>query len=189
MPKPPPPTFYPAYCFTLSPTHNTWAKMAAADVHALQERAGFEGQGIYFYLNYPIRWVRLVGVIVAVDVYPTKWIAVLDDGSGRTVEVVCGRPPAPQGSGGREGVVGDAVVLGGKDGVREDPRVGTTATGRTIDLAGVDVGTVVKVKGGVGTFRGEKQLALERLCTYLDFRLRCATSFPPIWASVMTCLF
>lgn len=89
----------------------------------------------------------------------------LDDGSGRTVEVVCGRSPAVQGSGGKEGVVGGVTVLGEKNGVGEHARGGTTATGRTIDLAGVDVGTVVKVKGGVGTFRGEKQLALERLCT------------------------
>lgn len=36
-------TFYPAYCFALSPTFNTWARLAAADVHALKERAGFEG--------------------------------------------------------------------------------------------------------------------------------------------------
>lgn len=35
--------FYPAYCFSLSPTHNTWARLTTADVHALQERAGFEG--------------------------------------------------------------------------------------------------------------------------------------------------
>ena len=36
-------TFYPAYCFPLSPTYNTWARLTAKDVHALQERLGFEG--------------------------------------------------------------------------------------------------------------------------------------------------
>ena len=35
--------FYPAYCFSLSPTHEAWARLTARDVHALQERAGFEG--------------------------------------------------------------------------------------------------------------------------------------------------
>lgn len=39
----PPPTFYPAYCFALSPTLHTWAKLTAADVHALTTRPGFEG--------------------------------------------------------------------------------------------------------------------------------------------------
>lgn len=37
------PTFYPAYCFSLSPTYNTWARLTSADVHALKELSGFEG--------------------------------------------------------------------------------------------------------------------------------------------------
>lgn len=36
-------TFYPAYCFPVSPTFNTWAKVTATEVHALQEHEGFEG--------------------------------------------------------------------------------------------------------------------------------------------------
>ena len=37
-------TFYPAYCFGLSPTlHDCWAKLTVADVHALNAREGFEG--------------------------------------------------------------------------------------------------------------------------------------------------
>lgn len=49
---------------------------------------------------------------------------------------------------------------------RSDERLqlGLTATGRTVDLTGVDVGAVIKVKGGVGVYRGEKQVVLERLC-------------------------
>lgn len=42
---------------------------------------------------------------------------------------------------------------------------GVTATGRDIDLSGVDIGTVVKVRGGVGSFREMKQMQLERICT------------------------
>lgn len=49
-------TFYPAYCFSLSPTHNTWARLTAAQVHALRERTGFEGTRILF-LN-PSLYVR-----------------------------------------------------------------------------------------------------------------------------------
>lgn len=36
-------------------------------------------------------------------------------------------------------------------------------TGKPLCLDGVDVGTVVKVKGGIGEFRGTKQLCLERI--------------------------
>ena len=160
----PPLTFYPAYCFPVAPTHNTWAKLTAADVHALRERSGFEGQNLYFYLNHPIKWVRLVGVIVAFDVFPTRWIMVLDDSSGSTIEVTCGRSAARVSI--EKGVATkDATSLGRVTCAGEDSQIGTTATGRTIDLKGVDVGAVVKVKGGIGTFRGEKQLVLERLCT------------------------
>ena len=41
---------------------------------------------------------------------------------------------------------------------------GVTATGRDVDLRGVDIGTVVKVKGGVGSFREMRQMLLERIC-------------------------
>lgn len=34
--------FYPAYCFSLSPTYNTWARLTAADVHALKDREGYD---------------------------------------------------------------------------------------------------------------------------------------------------
>lgn len=33
--------FYPAFCFKESPTHFTWVKMAAVDVHRLKRRQGF----------------------------------------------------------------------------------------------------------------------------------------------------
>ncbi len=43
-PDPAPLTFHKAYCFRpLSPTYNEWARLTAADVHALRERPEFEG--------------------------------------------------------------------------------------------------------------------------------------------------
>ena len=44
-----------------------------------------------------------------------------------------------------------------------------TATGRDVDLSGVDIGTVVKVKGGVGSFREVRQMLLERICRSDEF--------------------
>lgn len=46
------------------------------------------GQNIYFYFNHPIRFVYVVGVILAHDDYPRRTILVLDDSSGATVEVI-----------------------------------------------------------------------------------------------------
>lgn len=48
-------------------------------------------------------------------------------------------------------------------GFPDAPTEGLTATGRTIDLRGIDIGSVVKLKGGIGSFRGEKQITLERV--------------------------
>jgi hypothetical protein len=40
--------FYPAFCFKASPTHFTWVKMGAADVHRLKEIEGFGGKLLLF---------------------------------------------------------------------------------------------------------------------------------------------
>lgn len=106
-----------------------------------------------------------MGVIVALDVFPTRWIMILDDSSGATIEITCGR------RGLASGVADGRVAAGGTEGLGrtlalpEAPTKGVTATGRDIDLGGVDVGSVVKVKGGVGSWREEKQVLLERICT------------------------
>lgn len=66
--------------------------------------------------------------------------------------------------------------------------LGITATGLSIDLAGVDVGSIVKVKGGIGEFRGVRQMTLEKISAsaiVLSFlppnriQLLCADSSPP----------
>ncbi len=65
----------------------------------------------------------------------------LDDSSGALIEVTCGRP-AP--------TVKAADPLDDFSNKIIEPDIpleGVTATGRTIDLHGVDIGTVVKVEG------------------------------------------
>lgn len=92
----------------------------------------------------------------------------LDDSSGATIEVTCGRQaPAPSMAGVTEPDVPlSASSRAAVSGLASTP-TGLTATGRTVDLSGVDVGAVVKVKGGVGVFRGEKQVVMERICTFV----------------------
>ena len=132
------------------------------------------GQNLFFHLNHPIKWIRLVGVIVALDLYPTRWIALLDDSSGATIEITCGRPPPPapnphygnnNNNNTRSVIASDAIT-----GLHQSKAFcpGVTATGRDVDLSGVDIGTVVKVKGGVGSFREVRQMLLERICTSIN---------------------
>ena len=159
--------FYSAYCFDLSPTYNVWVKLTAADVHALQEQEGFEwrksdarleGQvpSVYFYLNHPIQWVCLIGVVVAFDAHEYRFIMVLDDSSGATIEITCGRP--------KEQSADANLDTPSTTKYTSNSMIGKTAQGNTVDLTGVDVGSVIKIKGSIGTFRETRQIHLERLC-------------------------
>ncbi|KAL9043920.1 MAG: hypothetical protein Q9214_002909 [Letrouitia sp. 1 TL-2023] len=176
--------FYPAYCFNLSPTYNTWVKLTAADVHRLTTTPGFKGTGcygqdLYFVLNHPINYVRLVGVVVAFNVQETRYIITLDDSSGATIEVTCKRQaPKPttnlysfNAATAREALPPFGTNLDDGGGY------GIAPSNNRIELGGIDIGSVVKVKGVVGEYRGEKQLMLERI-----FLIRTTTEEAAAWA-------
>lgn len=102
-----------------------------------------------------------MGVIVAFDVYDRRCILILDDSSGATIEVVCARskeqlPKAK--SDPQPAITTKATAVTGE--TAELYTVGPTA----VDLTGVDLGSVVKIKGTIGTFRESRQILLERLC-------------------------
>lgn len=127
----------------------------------------FLGQNLYFYNNHPIKWVRLVGVIVAFDVYPNRITMILDDSSGLNIEVFCKKDictvtPTIDTSVDAYGAIKLNRPLVQKD----DEHVVTTSEGK-VNLDFFNVGSVVKIKGGVSEFRGEKQVTLERIgmCT------------------------
>ena len=85
---------------------------------------------------------------------------VLDDSSGANIEITCGRTS-------HQKQEADANAITSHVPAKEEARmIGNTAQGYEVDLTGVDVGSVVKVKGGIGCFRGEKQMTLERLSRY-----------------------
>ncbi|KZM26068.1 uncharacterized protein EKO05_0005846 [Ascochyta rabiei] len=147
---------YPAYCFQASPTYDAWVKLTAADVRTLRSEPDFQGQKIYFILNHPIRFIRVVGVVVAIDDINFRYSAVtLDDGSGATVELkIVRNTPGEQSS--------------------KTPPSNTTVSNVnvvsqfgmfeiTVDGCMVDIGTVLKAKGTISEFRGVKQLELKRV--------------------------
>ena len=118
----------------------------------------YVGQNIFFYLNHPIKWVRLVGVVVAFDLLPTRFIFGLDDSSGFNIEIMCERPKGGQTIQAQD--MNPDALLADQPGM---PMKGCTASGREVELAGIDVGAVVKAKGTIGVFRGARQLLLERI--------------------------
>lgn len=127
----------------------------------------FTGQDVYFYNNHMIKYVRLTGVIVAVDEFSGWMVYTLDDSSGVNIEVTCAAPPKlPEIGGGHAGALdaensntkpasGAATI---KPAIAE-PQILISPDGP--DLTNIDVGSVVKVKGGIRVFREQKQIRLK----------------------------
>lgn len=149
------PRIYPAYTFRASPTYNTWVKLLASDLRALRSEPEFRSQQIYFHLNHPIRFVRLVGVVVAIDDINAKYtVLTLDDGSGATVECKIIRL-TPDVYNPFESPSNTMVQ-------NINVRSGMGHFSVLVDNTSVDIGTVLKVKGTISEFRGMKQVELKR---------------------------
>ncbi|RMJ20801.1 OB-fold nucleic acid binding protein, partial [Aspergillus sp. HF37] len=145
--------FYPAFCFKASPTHFTWVKLAGVDVHQLKRRKEFEAQGTFFYLNHPIRFVCLVGIIVARTEAARCTILTLDDSSGATVDVVVSKPPPPPPL--QQPQTHNDTGTGG--------RTHQSATSKTpLDITALLPGAMTKIKGTLSTYRSTTQIHLER---------------------------
>ncbi|KAL2162043.1 hypothetical protein VTH06DRAFT_7828 [Thermothelomyces fergusii] len=142
------PKLYPQYCFHLSPTINRWCHFRISDIAALKSHPGFRGQDVYFHINHPVKWVRIAGMVVAVDKRETRHLYVIDDGSGATIECVVNVAPrtAPAA----------ATVTTTTD------SSGTAGSTPIVD-APVDVGHVLDIKGSIGTFRGSWQIRAEKI--------------------------
>ena len=174
---------YPSYCFKASPTYNTWVTLTAKSIHALTQPAEFEGKlfhmtfsisdpvlirfidegsRTYFYLNYPIKFVQLTGVIIALERLEHRWIFAIDDSSGEAVNIICACSLPYQRSIRNET---SNKILDEEDITLETRRLGTTAAGSFVDLTNFDIGQVVKVKGFINVYRDEKQISLEKMCT------------------------
>ncbi|EWG38714.1 hypothetical protein FVEG_01868 [Fusarium verticillioides 7600] len=145
------PPIYPRYCFHLAPTVNQWCLFRVTDIHDLGQYEGFEGENFYFYRNLPIKWVRIVGLVVAIDEFASRRVYTIDDSSGACIECIISIPI----SGGDENraTTGDAVP---KKADIDPPQIPDP-------FPNIDVGCVVDVKGGLSTFRDERQLTIEKM--------------------------
>ncbi|USW52017.1 Putative replication factor A protein [Septoria linicola] len=149
---------YPARYFDASPTWFRWNKLTATDVFALREEPDFEGQHVWFWLNHPIRFVRLVGYVCQVDmVAGGKYVLLtMDDGSGANVEVKIERPVAYREHSGA--VYSTNTTL---DNVQVMSEMSLPVV--HIGNVRVDIGTVLNAEGKVESYRMSRQLIAERL--------------------------
>lgn len=116
------------------------------------------GQDIYFHLNHPIRFVRLVGAIVAIDDINIRYtVLTLDDGSGANMELKIVRiPPRCE-----QNPVDTSSTTTTIDNVNVISRLGLFEV--LVAQQRLVIGTVVKAKGTISEFRGAKQLELKRI--------------------------
>ncbi|KAE9983601.1 hypothetical protein EG328_009769 [Venturia inaequalis] len=150
---------YPACTFRASPTYFAWVKLTCADIHALRSEPGFEGQGLYFHLNHPIRFISLTAPIISIESITDRYtILELDDGSGSTIVVKITRLSKHQLL---ENQVDNASNTNVEN-VNIVSRIGVF----DVFVDGhkkLDIGTVIKVKAVIGEFRNMKQLELKRI--------------------------
>lgn len=159
------PRIYPSHCHVLSKTLNEWVPIRIADLLALKEVEGFEGQGIYFYQNHPIKWFKLTGAIVAINHFANRVCYTLDDFSGATIECICRAPPNPaQADPNKPAPYGAAKSAKAKAPAVEDPMISPDGP----VLKGIEVTNIVKIKGMINVFRDARQIAMKRITLLPD---------------------
>jgi hypothetical protein len=146
---------YPKRYFDASPTWFQWNKLTAAAIHSLREERGFGGQNICFHLNHPIRFVRLVGLLVDIELKAGKYLLLtLDDSSGACIEVKTELRVVKEDD--HAEYPSNTIV----DNV--DCFVSWGLPSLYINKEATDIGTVVKLKGTLDSFRNTRQVRLER---------------------------
>ena len=174
------PELYPQYCFHLSPTINKWCHLQVTDILALSSHPGFEGwyfhcvvecpatappplkltlvlfclgQDLFFHMNHPIKWVRVAGIVVAIDDFGPWRAYTLDDTSGATIECHINLPkPAAA------------------DGVFERTDAGNSAASNPpaqqksqVFDEDVAIGDIIDVKGTVRVYRQARNIKAEKI--------------------------
>lgn len=146
------------------------------------------GQNVFFHLNHPIRWVRVSGIVVAVDEYPGRRIFTLDDSSGVCIECTIEVPKSDAAL--AAAITANTAATSQDSAVKPDskgqalPGASRTAAPsepppKAVVPAEVDVGTVIDVKGGLALFRGQKQIKILKATV-----LRCTEHEVAFWEKV-----
>lgn len=165
-------TFYPAYCHSLSPTWFAWVKLTASEIHQmLHSRDGYQhtlqigyrpernASVVLFYLNHPIQFVQVVGIVVNLESYFERfWLFTIDDSSGATIDVICNKPIA-EFEGANTSLAPVMNNSNGTDGPGNNDDERLTELNKQV-AEDVKIGTVVQVKGTVTFFQRRKGAAV-----------------------------
>ncbi|KAK4454003.1 hypothetical protein QBC34DRAFT_175328 [Podospora aff. communis PSN243] len=148
---------YPQYCFHLSPTIAKWCHLRCADIVALTTHPGFEGQDLYFHKNHPIKWVRIAGMVVAVDDFGPWRAYTIDDSSGATTECHVNLPkPTANSATPGSGNLAPAAKPSNAAAQQQQQKM---------ELLGgeINVGDIIDVKGTIRVYRQTRQIKAEKI--------------------------
>ncbi|KXJ86328.1 hypothetical protein Micbo1qcDRAFT_140573 [Microdochium bolleyi] len=147
--------YYPQYCFHLSRTIDQWCPLRIVDIHELHASDAHRAQGIFFLSNHPIAWVRIAGVVVAVDYYYGRFVYTIDDSSGQCIDCALEMPSRPAPDAAAKGQNTNLTVENGAAALVPVPPGPPQSE--------YDVGMVVIIKGSVQVFRDQKQLKIHKI--------------------------
>jgi hypothetical protein len=177
----------PSHLSILQPDSFIVRVLTASGIRAVLMR-GCTGKPIYHLLNHPIKWVRITGVVVAVDEFGERMILTVDDSSGSCIECVCAVPALKtsqtanaaaghldqfqvQISSKKDEKAGAKAAAGqadkgkavqkeqGRDAEKgQDAKGQPSAQNPLIPWESVDIGSVLKIKGQITSFRDMKQV-------------------------------
>jgi len=157
-------------------TYFTWVKLTASDIHrTLRSRPGFgthhhnsssvsyqreqshDPSSLLFYLNHPVQFVCVSGVVVAFDDYERLWVFTVDNSSGATIDVTCRKPEKVKEQNDKKSAQYNGSLALARATKVEARKEQDDATVDAADacvetLSRIDIGSVVKVKGTISTF-------------------------------------
>ena len=119
---------------------------------------------LHHYKNHPVKWAKVIGVVVAVDEYTGRRIYTIDDSSGACIECSCVLPTALSSDLKTSSVVtnnGNTTTSTKSKSNERDMNATAKEQGvnnPNVPYGIIDVGSVVKIKGRIGSFRDVMQI-------------------------------
>ena len=127
-----------------------WVRLTISQVFTLSTKSSTPS--LYYHLHQPVQWIRLTGILTAVEDHDQRWLLTLDDGSGLAIQLVIKKELARE-------VSYEEARRAVEDGVDLSKWVEP----RGASMRNIRRGCCVDVKGKVGQFRGVRQLQVVRI--------------------------
>lgn len=127
-----------------------WTRLTIAQVFQLKPKPSTIG--IYTHLQQPVRWIRLTGILTAVEDHEQRWLLTLDDGSGLAIQLIIKKELAQE-----------LTCLEAKRVVEDGMGLRKRVEPQGASMRGIGRGSCVDVRGTIGQFRAVRQMQVLRI--------------------------